>query len=121
MTTFTYVARTRTESHEVTAPGLDFPDDGEPRPSQVSDQYWIQEMPPGRVGPTDGKWMLFYLNKDIDAAWRKAKSLFRKGDLFDCLFMYTFKCCVHSLVNYRSEQLPNGDLPCTSVWPGSID
>jgi len=81
MTTFTVGSRTRTETRVTTAPDVDFPDDGEPRPSQVSDQYWIHEIPPGRVGPTDGKWMLFYLNKDIDAVWRKAKSLFRKGRL----------------------------------------
>jgi len=81
MSTLTFVAhgsRTRTMAQNSNQE-LQAIDDGEPRPSQVSDQFWLFERPQGAMGPVDGKWMLFYPNKDMDAAWIKAKKLFRGG------------------------------------------
>jgi len=82
MTTFTVGSRTRTAPvTPSTAAGADeeIQDDGEIKPSRVSDQFWLQENAPGAMGSLDGKWMLFYWNKDIDAAWVKAKMLLRRG------------------------------------------
>jgi len=57
-------------------------DDGETKPSQVSNDYWIYETSTSHSSsPGGGKWMLFYRNKDIDAAWIKAKTCMRSGIL----------------------------------------
>ena len=84
MTTFTVGSRTRTApvtpSPVATDAAADIHDDGELRPSRVTDQFWLQEKAPGAMGSLDGKWMLFYWNKDIDTAWIKAKMLLRRGD-----------------------------------------
>lgn len=83
MSTFTIGGLTRTSaSTTATSPmGVEeVRDDAETKPSQVSSAYWLFESssaPASSAG--GGKWMLFYLNKDIDAAWIKAKTLMRKG------------------------------------------
>ena len=80
MATYTFAARTRTVASIVNEPAMT--DDGEPKPSEEVNNFWIFERPRGPTGPTDGKWMLFFLDSDIDAAWMKAKRLFRAGKTY---------------------------------------
>jgi len=85
MSTFTIGGLTRTSASTTSASSSpmgveEVRDDAETKPSQVSSAYWLFESasaPPSSAG--GGKWMLFYPNKDIDAAWIKAKTLMRKG------------------------------------------
>ena len=46
-------------------------DDGRRRPSKVLDveDIYCSSQRSARVTIKDGKWMLFYQNKDIDEAW----------------------------------------------------
>jgi len=83
MTTFTYASRVvarSTVENDMTQGTEDViaVDDGEPKPT-TSDDYFLFERGRDSRLNCDGKWMLFYLNRNIDAAWVKAKALFRKG------------------------------------------
>ena len=79
MATYTIGGFTRTSAPTSSSPEI-LQDDAETKPSQVSKDYWLYEKSNfPNTSPANGKWMLFYLNKDIDAAWIKAKTLMRKG------------------------------------------
>jgi len=81
MATYTIGGFTRTSAPTSSSPEI-LQDDAETKPSQVSKDYWLYEKSNfPNTSPANGKWMLFYLNKDIDAAWIKAKTLMRKGAL----------------------------------------
>nr|KAG5698132.1 hypothetical protein BaRGS_001727 [Batillaria attramentaria] len=60
----------------------------EPKPSQTYDEYWLYEANFLNVRFNDypdsesGKWMTFHaLGPDLDAAWNRAKRLYRTGQL----------------------------------------
>ncbi|KAK7485052.1 hypothetical protein BaRGS_00023691 [Batillaria attramentaria] len=62
--------------------------ESEPKPSQTYDEYWLWEMKflnmRLNVYPRSesGKWMTFHaLGPDLDAAWNRAKHLYRTGQL----------------------------------------
>ena len=84
MTTFVYassvIANSIMDNNTQGTEDVSVEDDGEPKPME-RDSFWIQEMGRGPRLNTSGKWMLFYLNQNINAAWIKAKTLLRKGNI----------------------------------------
>ena len=87
MATFAYtsrvVAQNTTDNNNMTQGTEDVcvKEDGEPQPTKYHDDYFIYERGRDSRLNTDGKWMLFYLNQNINAAWIKAKTLLRKGNI----------------------------------------
>ena len=84
MTTFVYassvIANSIMDNNTQGTEDVSVEDDGEPKPME-RDSFWIQEMGRGPRLNISGKWMLFYLNQNINAAWIKAKTLLRKGNI----------------------------------------
>jgi len=70
----------------------DVDDDGEDRPTQVVDRFWLFEGSQSGSEPIvteAGKWMLFYPKSRLDSAWQRAKKLFRSGVLSGIVSMKT--------------------------------